>query len=77
MTPTERKIEKYAREVGENTSYEFKKEVEVLTEDLMLSLDDTDRGLISDETKIDYVTLVFASVIDSLIDRLKKPDNLN
>ena len=77
MTPTERKIEKYAREVGENTSYEFKKEVEVLTEDLMLSLDDTDRGLISDETKIDYVTLVFESVIDSLIDRLKKPDNLN
>ena len=74
MTPTERKIEKYAREVGENTSYEFKKEVEVLTDDLMLELDGK---FINNETKIDYVTLVFASVIDSLIDRLKKPDNLN
>ena len=74
MTPTERKVEKFAREIGENTSYGFKKEVDVLTDDLMLELDGK---FINNETKIDYVTHVFASVLDNLSDRLEKPDNLN
>mgnify|MGYP003148038217 CR=1 FL=1 len=68
MTPTEIRLKELSKKVGEDSAYDFRRTVELATDDLIKNIDNS---FITDETKHDYVTYVFANILDRIIDQSK------
>ena len=66
MTDTEIRLEELSKKVGENSAYEFQRKLELATDELIKNINNS---FITDETKIDYVTYVFANILDRITDQ--------
>ena len=68
LTDTEIRLKELSKKVGENSAYDFQRTVELATDNLLKNIDNS---FIIDETKHDFVTYVFATILDRIIDQSK------
>ena len=69
MTETEIRLKELARKVGENSAYDFQLTVELATDEFYENV--LENTFVSDETKVDYITYVFATILDRIIEQDK------
>ena len=74
MTPTEEKVEKYKRLIGENRVFEFEERINFAVDDLMKNLED---WFVEDHEKSDFLIHVFAKTMDRVQDEMEFLNLLN